>query len=399
MGHIQRRCRTCRRSVPEGERSCPACGEREIAYVARWLDPDGVERSESFPRRAPAQRKLVGLEDAKLRGGYIDPTAARQRLEDYAAGWYERVKPSLKPKTRASYESLLRSRILPTFGRRELGALRPSDVEGWVNEMSAAGLSASRIRQAVVVLGRILSAAVRDEIIARNVARGTQLPPLPTAEAAYFDPKQVERLACAHPAPFDLYVRLLGTVGLRFGEGAALRRRSVDPMRRRLIVSDSLAEIGGELTFGTTKTHAARIVPLPKSLSDALATHLETRVGAEPDALVFMASKGGPLRYSNFKTYFWQPALVKAKLPPIGVHVLRHSAAAAMIHAGCTPKQVQKILGHRDPGFTMRVYAHLFEADLDDAAKRLEAVVRPPKTGRTRDRNGTRARRTHLTAL
>ncbi len=397
MAHIQKRCRQCRRSVPDHERSCPGCGGRAIAYVARYVDPDRRERSKSFERRTDAERFAHGVESSMDRGAYIDPAAARQRLEEYATDWYKRVRPSLKPKTCASYESLLRSRILPSFGRRELGGLRPSDIEGWVGEMVAKRLSASRIRQAVVVLGRILSSAVRDEIIVRNVARGVPLPSLPTTEAAYFEPAQVERLAAAHPEPFDLYVRLLGSVGLRFGEGAALRRRSVDMLRRRLLVTESLAEIGGELDFGSTKSHTTRSVPLPASLAYALQAHLEAAVEDNPEALIFTASRGGPLRYSNFKNYLWQPALAKAKLPRVGVHVLRHSAAAAMIHAGCTPKQVQKILGHRDPGFTMRVYAHLFDADLDEAASRLETVVRQSQTGRRRDRDGPRSSGERLT--
>ncbi len=44
-----------------------------------------------------------------------------------------------------------------------------------------------------------------------------------------------------------------------------------------------------------------------------------------------------------------------------------------MIQAGASPKAVQQILGHRSAGFTLSVYGHLFDADLDDLAARLDS--------------------------
>jgi len=67
-------------------------------------------------------------------------------------------------------------------------------------------------------------------------------------------------------------------------------------------------------------------------------------------------------------------------MPVVGVHVLRHSAAAALISSGASPKAVQSILGHRSAAFTLTVYGHLFEADLDEVATRLELTLRNTRT-------------------
>ena len=64
----------------------------------------------------------------------------------------------------------------------------------------------------------------------------------------------------------------------------------------------------------------------------------------------------------------------------MGVHALRHSAAARMIAAGWTPKAVQQVMGHRSVAFTLDTYGHLFESDLDDLATRLDE----PKIGGAR---------------
>ena len=36
MAHIQKKCRSCRVSVAEGNRACRECGARRFAYVARY---------------------------------------------------------------------------------------------------------------------------------------------------------------------------------------------------------------------------------------------------------------------------------------------------------------------------------------------------------------------------
>lgn len=154
-----------------------------------------------------------------------------------------------------------------------------------------------------------------------------------------------------------------GVLGLRFGEAAALRRQSVNLLRRRLRVDESLAEIGGRLIFGPTKTHSARTVPLPRSLVDQLAHHMES-VGSEQGALLFTSARGLPVRYSRFRPTVWLPTLDRLAISKTGMHTLRHSAAARMISAGWSPKAVQQVLGHGSVAFTLTVYGHPFDDDL-----------------------------------
>lgn len=381
MAHVQRKCSVCRRSVPAGSRSCGGCGARGATWVARYLDPDGSERSRTFARKTDADRFLHDQEVRKARGEWSDPRLGQVQIGEWAREWFDSTRPRLKPKTAASYESLLRSQVLPAFGRRRLADIKPSDVQAWVNGMD---VSASRARQAHIVLSLVLKSAVRDGRIARNAAQGTRLPRLERREAPYLAPEVVDQLASAMPAPYDLLVTILGTLGPRFGEAAALRRRSVDLLRRRLVISESLAEVGGQLTFGPTKTHAHRAAPLPPSIAERVEAHLES-VPAEADALLFTSPRGAPLRYSNFRSEVWRPTLERLRLPMVGLHVLRHSAAARMIAAGASPKAVQTVLGHGSAAFTLTVYGHLFDADMDALALALDAAA----TGPTRDGGGT----------
>lgn len=380
MGHVQRRCSKFGGSIrATGAHVCPRCGSRTSSWVARWMDSDGIERSLSFARRSDAERHLLSMEAARVTGSFLDPRLGRTPVADVVERWYASAVPALKPKTRASYRGLIDVRILPFLGHRRVGTLTPSDVQAWVNQLIGEGLSSSRIRQAHIVLGMALDAAVHDGVIARNPARrsGVKLPRLQRRQPVFLAPDVVERIAVACPEPYDLLIRLLGGTGLRWGEAVALRRRSVDLTRRRLIVTESLAEVGGELTFGPTKSHAERSVPLTRSLVEALQRHLDERVDRRLDALVFTSEKGRPLRYANFRRAVWNPAVRSAKVQRIGLHVLRHSAAATMISAGALPKTLQTVLGHQSAGFTMSVYGHVFDEDLDALADRLEEILSP----------------------
>jgi integrase len=74
----------------------------------------------------------------------------------------------------------------------------------------------------------------------------------------------------------------------------------------------------------------------------------------------------------------WKPALKDLGLPDVGIHVLRHSAAAALIRGGASPAAVQRILGHRSAAFTLTVYGHIFETDLDAVAENLDRAPVAP---------------------
>lgn len=338
-------------------------------WRVRYRTANGDEVSQPFDVRGDAERFVHSVEHSRSMGTFVDPRRGRELVVDRAAGWLNSVAPTLKPKTVASYESLLRSRVIPALGRRPLAGIRPSEIQTWVGEMQSQGLSASRIRQAYVVLRQVLEAAVNDGVIGRNPAVGIKLPRIMHKEAAYFEPDIVRSIADALPEPYDLLTLVLGTLGLRWGEAAALRCRHVNLMRRRILVEESLTEISGRLEFGSTKGHAVRSVPLTPSLAAALGTHMNTRT---PDDLIFTAPGGGPLRHGNYLRRVWHPTLGRLGLPLVGLHTLRHSAAARLIGAGASPKALQQVLGHRSAAFSLTVYGHIFEADLDELAERMD---------------------------
>jgi Phage integrase, N-terminal SAM-like domain len=132
-----------------------------------WFEDDwetGVEkrfrreRSKSFARTVDAERFLVGIEDAKLRGAYVDPAAGRIGFSDWAERWYATT-AHLKPSTRRDYRMLLDHQVLPVFGEWTLASIDTLAVKEWRAGLLAGGLSSKRSGKALQVLSQVLGSA------------------------------------------------------------------------------------------------------------------------------------------------------------------------------------------------------------------------------------------------
>ncbi len=351
-------------------------GRRLVTWRARYRDPSGREHTKTFPRKIDAERYLTTIEADLLRGDWIDPDRGKTPLQDWATQWLE-AKRSLKPKTRLGYESLLRSRVLPHLGGFPVAGIQRIHVEQWISQMQDEDLSASRIRQAFNVLAAMLDAAITNDMIARNVARGIDLPRLRPAKRRFLTQQEVAALVNAIAPTYRVLVLVLAYSGLRWGEAIALRRARCDLLRRRLHVLESATEVGGQLMWGTPKTHRVRSVSLPAFVCEELAQHLAIEVGDGPDALVFSTETGGPVRHSDFLRYRWRRAVETAGLPTnLTPHELRHTAAALLIATGAGPKSIQAQLGHSTIVTTFDIYGHLFEGHLDEVMDRLDQAWR-----------------------
>lgn len=265
-------------------------GTETVRWRARYRDPAGRERSKSFDRKSDAEQYLAQVTSDLLRSEWADPDRGRTRLRDWAPRWLA-TKRKLKPKTRYGYESLLRTRILPELGELPLARLERVTIEEWLSGMVEEGLSTSRTRQAFNVLAAMLDAAVANAMIARNVARGVELPRLATAPRRFLHEEQVARLSDAIDPTYRLLVLVLTYGCLRWSEAVALRRGRCDLLRRRLEILEAAVEVGSDLVWGTPKSHRVRTVSLSAFVCEELAHHLEA-LPETPDALVLTTKTG-----------------------------------------------------------------------------------------------------------
>lgn len=85
------------------------------------------------------------------------------------------------------------------------------------------------------------------------------------------------------------------------------------------------------------------------------------------DSLVFTQPSGRPVDAQRDWSE-WQDICTEADIDPSRVHDLRHLAATRLLQGRTDIKVVQHILGHANPAFTQKVYQHVTDALLDDAA-------------------------------
>lgn len=239
-----------------------------------YRDSTGKQRSRTFDRKRDALAWAEEQEAAIRKGEWIDPNAGAVEFEVWADRWLAE-RTDLKPKTKQSYESLLRTQIKPRFGSVKLSRIDQLSVRSWVSE-TAAVVSPSRTRQAYHLLGAILRSAVDGGLLRVSPCRGIALPRLPQSFTTVLTSTEVALVGDAIEERFRALVVVLAYCGLRLGEALALNRRAYDELRSRLHVQRSLAEVGGHLVFGDTKTHQHRVVGLGKTTKEVLQHHLDT---------------------------------------------------------------------------------------------------------------------------
>jgi integrase len=143
--------------------------------------------------------------------------------------------------------------------------------------------------------------------------------------------------------------------------------------------------------FSLPKGGKQRSVPLPESVGMRLSAHIAehgtagvTLPWTTPDGdavsaeLLFTTRDGGALHRNVFNRV-WRAARIEAGIADTrenGMHVLRHTAASAWLAQGVDVRTVAEYLGHTDPGFTLRIYAHLMPDAADRARKAMDMFFR-----------------------
>ena len=339
---------------------------RHGAYQVRYYGPDGRERCKSFAKISDAKRFKAAVMTDKDRGQWQDPKNAKTPFLDVAEAHLAH-KLNLRPRTAEKYRSSLRCYLDPAFGRMPVGAITRDDVQNWVSGLVREGLAPETVRGHYRLMVAIMKRAAEDGRIPKSPCGGIDLPAVERVEQRFLDEHEVERLAAATPDRYRTLVYVAAYLGLRWQEGAGLRRNMIEMRPNRLatvrIVSTIERSNGKCRVVEYGKSSAARrTLKIPEFLREMLAWHL----GAfHADEWVFMAPEGGFLRYDNFRRRVWAPAVEAAGLDGLTFHQLRHTAATFMIDDGADPVQVKRRMGHENVQTTLNLYGHLF-ADRED---------------------------------
>ncbi|MEZ0074921.1 tyrosine-type recombinase/integrase [Planotetraspora sp. GP83] len=276
----------------------------------------------------------------------------------------------------------------------------------------------STIETSFLVLQGVLELAVADEAIRKNPARSpiVQVPKRSGEELIAWSDEWVHAMIHAHPDLFRLIPIIAASCGLRQGELFGLALEDIDFDEGIVRVRRQIKKLGRDHVFALPKNDRERMAPLPEWTATAIKRHIKVY---PPLACSLPWEKlNGPLRTHNllfrwtddkfirarsYSELVWKPALVAAGVIQAperdararkrfttsrreGLHQLRHYYASVMLAGGVSVKELAEYLGHTDPGFTLRVYAHMMPGSHDRARKAIDdRLFRPRPVLQTRN--------------
>ena len=142
----------------------------------------------------------------------------------------------------------------------------------------------------------------------------------------------------------------------------------------------------GRFEVGRDKTDAGmREVDMLPLLREILTEHKAASRKPGPDDPVFLTSTGTARSRHNLRQDVVDAVMTHANRLveerslqplPLGItpHTLRHTFASILVAIGKDPTYVMQQLGHTDPAFTLRVYAHAMRRS-EEERERLKALV------------------------
>jgi integrase len=352
-------------------------------WQVRYTGPDGIRHTapNTFAFKVDADAYVAQKRKEIYRETWDaedDNKPARATFGAYSAQWLAGRQVSgrpIKQRTREHYQTILDDHLLPTFGTRQLSAIRPKNVRAWYTDTL---VDRPTLRShAYSLLRTILGSAVNDELIDANPAR---IVGAGRAKRVHkIRPASIEELAvltAAMPERLRLMVTLASWAALRFGETVELRRGDIDlPSEVIRIRRAAVRTRAGGFDVTTPKSEAGvRDVAIPPHIIPQIAEHLAKHVGNKRDSLLFPSERDGHLQPSTLQRH-WYKARAAADRDDLRWHDLRHSGAVLAAATGATLAELMARLGHSTPAAAMR-YQHAAQGRDKQVAALLSKLAR-----------------------
>lgn len=347
-------------------------------FYQRYTDLRGRERQFKI---GPAD--VLGLSVARRKARAIsaqalvgtDPQARRMELRTIptlAELVRDRYLPHVQGYKRSwkTDETVLRVHILPLLGSVYVDQVGSEPIAALVQKMRDKGYATGTTNRVVIVLRHIFNLARKWRIpgVTENPTVGIALAPDVNRER-FLSQEEAQRLVASIERDENEVARkaimLLLLTGARRNEITHAKWEHVDWERRTLLVPLS-------------KSGKPRSIAL-----NASALALLRSIGAtERSPYIFPSPTTD--RPSPSLYFPWQRIRVRAGLPDLRLHDLRHSFASFLVNSGVSLYVVQGLLGHAHTRYTQR-YAHLTPDTLLDAAETMNGLVTADRRGPSGD--------------
>ena len=324
----------------------------------------------------------------EMRGGAC-VESDKTSLAQFLGRWLGQIKTQVSPRSYERYAEIAHNNIVPLLGTVQLKKLRPEHISEAYGKALAAGrrdgkggLSAQTVHHMHTILKQALKQARVWRAISQNPADLVKPPRVERNEMHTIDTDQtIDVIETARGTRLFIPILLGVLCGLRRGEVAALRWRSIDLDAGQLSVVASTEQTDDGLREKETKSGKGRAVALSATLVSELRRYrteqaqwlLKLGVRLTDDYHVVTREDGEPMQPRSLSRAF-RRFMRRHKLPQIRLHDLRHSHATHLLAAGVHPKIAQERLGHSSVGITLDMYSHVLPGMQEDAVAKVDAA-------------------------
>jgi integrase len=280
--------------------------------------------------------------------------------------------------------SMLNGLVLPDWRTRKVADITPTDVDRLLTKIALGRARPSktapkakrktslkpakptpvRANRAGEMLRKMFTLAVQWKMRTDNPATSFRKRP-ETARERFLSFEEIQRLADALSADADQraagIIRLCMLTGARCGEA---RTATFDQFNLDLAIWTKQAAY--------TKQRRVHRVPISH---EALAL-IRLRRDAVPKGCPFLFPGDVPGQPVVDLKRFWERMRVRADIPDVRIHDLRHTFASLLVSGGASLEMIGRLLGHTQIGTTQR-YAHLIDSPLRAGVNAVGEMLKP----------------------
>ena len=294
------------------------------------------------------------LFEAQIKSGIADVRPFEVQMmvfSDFAEKWFREY--AMIEKSESTWEhdlAAIRNHLNPIIGELKLDVIRKVHGIELKSEISRKGLKPKSVNNILQLAKKILGTAVDFEFLKANPFQNVK--PLKATKPGFRfwtiseRDKFLERGSPLRPEFCEL-VKIAVHTGLRMGELRALKRSDLD-------FDNGIIRVGAtynrrlKKVLNRSKNGEIDFVPMNSEVLSILAT----RKLMKPDQTIFRSTV-----FENARRDL-RLLCVKANVPVLSFHSLRHTFASCLAMAGVNLMVIQKLMRHKSYEMTLR-YAHL----------------------------------------
>lgn len=293
--------------------------------------------------------------------------------------WLNSKQAMITASTHANFVLIAENHLIPQFGRRKIGTITESDVQGYIMYLynegrldNGGGLTVKTIRDVILVLRLAMTYAYKEKAIPLLNWEMIEYPKELGVKRVVSLSKEEEQnlIQCIY---LNLNRKTAGILvalmtGLRIGELCGLQMKDICLSNNTISVNKTVQRIFDKRK-GTTYIHigppktktSARTIPIPSLLGNIIKRFLTDN----PNHF-FLTGKSKPTEPRTYRQFFAR-FIKRNGLTKVKFHEIRHTFAVRAIEIpDFDIKSLSEILGHKNVSFTLNVYG---SANIQQKAK------------------------------